>query len=118
MWVLRLHTEVALSLFHSEYVALSQSMKDYLPLKTLCVDVIKGLGLDPEKMKHNTKSKLFEDKDGALKVDKCPRINHGSKSIAVKYHWLCENIQNGECTVENIYGDVQKPDIFTKVLQG
>ena len=82
------------------------------------MDVIKGLGLDPEKLKYNTKSKLFEYKYGALEVVKCPRVTLESKFINFKYHRFHDNIQNGEYMVENIGGDVKKVDIFTEGLQG
>ena len=51
MWVSHLQTEVALYMIHDEYVDLSQSIKDLLPINTLCVVLIKGLGLDPNKFK-------------------------------------------------------------------
>ena len=33
LWVSKLQTEIALSTFHAEYVALSQSLRDLLPIK-------------------------------------------------------------------------------------
>ena len=41
-------------------------MRDFFPLKTLCMGVIKLLGLEPDKFKYNTKSNVFEENDGAL----------------------------------------------------
>ena len=104
-------------MLHPDYVDFSQSMRDLLPLKHMCVDVSKGLSLDPEKLKYNTKSKVFEENYGALKVHNLPKITPGSKFIAIKHNWLRENINNCECTVENITGYFHKADIFTKGLQ-
>ena len=47
MWVSNFQTELAVSTLYSKYAALSQSMRYLLPLKTLYMDVIKGLVLDP-----------------------------------------------------------------------
>ena len=80
--------------------------------------LIKVLGLDPDKLKYNTKSQVFDDNYGYLQVSKCPRITPGIKFIAVKYHWFRDNIQNGEFMVENIGWDVQKANIFMEFLQG
>ena len=89
----------------------------FFPIKTLYVDVIKWLGIEPEKFKYITKSQVIKDSAGALNLAKCPIMTPASKSIAVNYHWSCDKIQNGELTVENIGGDVHKGDIFTKGLQ-
>ena len=92
-------------------------MRDSLPLKTLGVNYIKLLGIEPDKLKHSTKSQVFEDNVGALLVDKCPRVTPFGKLVAGKYHWFRDNIHNGECMVGKIGGDSQKADIFTKGLQ-
>ena len=117
MWLSKLQTEVSISTLHAKYMDLYQSMRYFLPLKTLCVNFIKGLGLDSYKLKYNTKSQVFEENSDALQVSKCHMMTPGSKLISFKYHRFRYNIQNGECTVENIGGDLQKADIFTKVIQ-
>ena len=45
LWVSKLHTEIALSTLHSEYVALSHSVRALLPLKSLIKEVIDNLGI-------------------------------------------------------------------------
>ena len=117
IWVSKLQTKVTLSMLHSEYAALSLSMSNLLPHKTLCVVVIKGLGLDPQKLKYNTKSKLFEDNDSTLKASNCPIMTPGIKYIDIKYKCFREKIQNGEPLVEDISGNVQKEDILKNILK-
>ena len=104
-------------MLHPDYVDFSQSMRDLLPLKHMCVDVSKGLSLDPEKLKYNTRSKLFEDNDSTLKASNCPIMTPGIKYIAIKYKCFCEKIQNGEPLVEDISGNVQKEDILKNILK-
>ena len=47
LWVSKLQTGVALNTLHAENVDLSQSTRIVFLLKTLCIDVIKVLGLEP-----------------------------------------------------------------------
>ena len=44
LWVSKLQQEHALSTLHAEYVALSQSLRDLLPLKDLIKEVLDALG--------------------------------------------------------------------------
>ena len=51
LWVSKLQTEIALSTLHSEYVALSHSIRSLSPLKSLITEVIDNLGTDSENLK-------------------------------------------------------------------
>ena len=46
LWVSKLQTEIALSTLHYGYVALSNSVRALLPLKSLIKEVIDNLGID------------------------------------------------------------------------
>ena len=48
LWVSKLQTEIALSNLHSEYVALSHSVKALIPLKSLIEEAIDNLVIDSE----------------------------------------------------------------------
>ena len=49
--VSRLQIEIAISTIHSEYVTLSHSVRELLPLKIIIKEVIDNLGIDSENMK-------------------------------------------------------------------
>ena len=117
LWVSKLQQETALSTLHAEYVALSQSLRELLPMKELVKEVVAGFGLDPSSIVFNTKSTVFEDNQGALTVVQSPRMTPTSKFIAVKYHWFCEHVGKA-FNIQKIDSDLQKADIFTKGLQG
>ena len=51
LWVSKLQREIALSTLHSEYVALSHSVRALLPLKSLIKEVIYNLRIDCENLK-------------------------------------------------------------------
>ena len=97
-------------------MALSQSLRDLLPLKELIKEVVDALGL-PNDLKFTTKSTVFEDNQGAITVAKSPRLTPTSKHIAVKYHWLRGHIGK-EFDIEHVMSENQAADLFTKGLQG
>ncbi|MGH7954704.1 MAG: Ty1/Copia family ribonuclease HI [Gloeomargaritales cyanobacterium] len=92
-----MQTEIALSTTEAEYIALSQSMRDLLPLKRVLTEIIESFG--QELRQAATHSTAFEDNNGA-----------------VKYHFFREHVRKGTVTVKKIATDQQKADIFTKGL--
>ena len=116
VWVSKLQTEIALSTLHAEYVALSQSLREFLPLKDLVKEILANYRFDTSKISYTTKSKVFEDNQGAIVVATSPRMTPPSKFIAVKYHWFREHVTK-EFDIE-ILGNGQIADMFTKGLQG
>ena len=117
LWVSKLQTEIALYTLHSEYVALSHSIRALLPLKSLIKEVIYNLGIDSEKLKFVSSSTIYEDNTGAIVVTTSPRMTPTSKNIAVKDHWFRQQVGK-EFVIRKIKSKNQKADIFTKGLQG
>ena len=113
----KLQTDIALSTLHSEYVALSHSVRALLPLKSLIKEVIDNLGIDSENLKFVSSSTVYEDNNGAIVVAKIPRMTPLSKHIAVKYHWFRQHVGK-EFLIRKIESENQKADIFSKGLQG
>ena len=117
LWVSKLQTEIALSTIHSEYVALSHSVRALLPLKSLIKEVIDNPGIDCENLKFVSSSTVYEDNNRAIVVTTSPRMTPKSKHISVKYHWLMQHVGK-EFVIRKIDSENQKADIFTKGLQG
>ncbi len=63
IWVSKLQTEQALSVCESEYIALSQAMRELLPIRRLLSKAMTALGLKGEQktMIHST---IFEENNG------------------------------------------------------
>ena len=59
LWVSKLQKEIALSTLHSEYVALSHSVRALLTLTSLIKEVIDNLGNDNEKLKFVSSSTIY-----------------------------------------------------------
>ena len=117
-WVSKLQTEIALSTLHAEYVALSQSLRDLLPVKELVTELLQGMVIDSGKLRFVSKSTVFEDNSSAIQVATCPKLTPTSKFIAVKYHWFRQHVESGEIHITKVESSQQLADIFTKGLQG
>ena len=70
----------------AEYVSLSHSVRELLPMKIIIKEVIENLGIDSEKLKFVSRSTIYEDNNGDIVVATSPVITPKSKHIAVKYH--------------------------------
>ena len=84
-------------------------------MKGLLAEVAASLGLSADEAA-TTKSTVFEDNNGALKLATMAKITPRSKHIGVKYHFFREHVHAGTVNVEKIDTKVQKADIFTKGL--
>ena len=118
LWASKLQTEIALSTLHAEYVALSQSLRDLLPIKELVIELLGGMGVDSRRLKFISKSTIYEDNNGAIRVATCPKLTPTSKFIAVKYHWFRQHVESGSFHIVKVESSKQLADIFTKGLQG
>ena len=117
LWVSKLQIEIALSTLHSEYMALSHSVRALLPLKSIIKEVIDSLEIDCENLKFVSSSNIYEDNNGEMVVATSPRMTPTSKHIVVKYHWFMQHVGK-KFMILKIESENQKADIFTKGLQG
>ena len=102
-------------------MALSQSMRDFVPIKTLVSKVVRAVVWNTNRIKFITHSTVFWDNYGVVKIThnhKFPLLNPGYNYIVIKFHWFREKIYSGGCSVKKVYGKEQKANIFTKGLQG
>jgi len=79
LWISKLQTEIAVSTMKAEYIALSQSMCDLLPMQYFIMEIL-------------TYSTIFEDNNSALVLASSPKMMPRSKHIAIKYHFFREVI--------------------------
>ena len=88
LWMSKLQEYIALSTLHSEYVALSHSVRALLSLQIIIKEVIYNLVIDSEKLKFLSRSTIYEDNNVAIVVATSPRMTPTSKHISFKYHWF------------------------------
>ena len=79
----------------AEYIALSQDMRDIIPLRQLLQEVGTHLNMEFEytNIMHFT---IFEYSNGALGLSKSPRTILRTRYIVVKYHFFREYVGEGE----------------------
>jgi hypothetical protein len=115
MWVSKMQTEIASSTMESEYIALSQSMRDLIPVRRL-LQLICDTVLTDQKENARIHSSVFEDNSGALQLARAPRITPRTKHYAIKYHFFREYVKQGDIKLYKIETTKQRADIFTKGL--
>ena len=117
VWVSRLQKEIALSTAEAEYIAMSQAMRDLLPMRAQFKELVTGLKLDAIRAT-SFKSTVFEDNNACLSMAKSPKMSPRTKHIAIKYHFFKYHTDytNKEIVLEKIDTKEQKADMFTKGL--
>jgi len=135
LWVSKLQTQCALSTMESEYLALSQSMRDLIPLREILKEImtlVLNQSESPPKCIANSKSfddiitqeqdspipksKVYEDNHACLKFARLPRLTPRTKHIAIPYHWFRSKVEQMEIAIEPISTENQLADQFTKSL--
>ena len=119
----------------SEYLALSQSMRDLIPLREILKEIM-SIVFQKEQIvpKFTTnsksfsdivseesespipKSKVYEDNHACLKFARLPWLTPRTKHIAVPYHWFRSKVEQLEISIEPVSTDRQLADQFTKSL--
>jgi hypothetical protein len=114
LWSSKLQTEVALSTTEAEYIALSQSARDLIPMRDLFHELSKATKLIVgSTIAHST---VFEDNKGCVELAKAPRMRPRTRHIALKYHPFRSHVENGNLSIAWIDTKHQLADIFTKPL--
>jgi Reverse transcriptase (RNA-dependent DNA polymerase) len=85
IWGSRLQTEIALSSTESEYIALSQSLREVIYIMDL-IKELKQAGSHFNENNPEVKCKAFEDNNGALDMAIIHKLRPRTKHINVKYH--------------------------------
>ena len=70
LWEYKLHKKVLLSKLHSGYIYLSQYISVVITIKLMVTGVINSLGLELENINIKYRSTVYEDSQGALRVEK------------------------------------------------
>ena len=116
IWVSKLQTEIALSTTEAEYIALSQSLRDLIPMRRLLQEASFGLAISTT-LNAKLYSTVFEDNNGALSLATSPKLSPRTKHIAIKYHHFRDSIgEEKGIIIEKVDTTLQKADILTKGL--
>ena len=114
LWGSKLQSEIALSTTEAEYIALSQAVKEVIPLMRL-IQELKGL-FCVNKKNPDFFCEVFEDNRSTIAVAESKKYTSRTKHIALKYHHFRKYVHDGTIKINAIDTKEQIADIFTKPL--
>jgi hypothetical protein len=114
-WASKLQSQVALSTTEAEYIAMSQALRDIIPIMGLLQEMrergFKVLCTEPY-----VYCKVFEDNSGALELARLPKLRPRTKHINVCYHHFCKHVRKGLIKIFPVDTKDQIADALTKPL--
>jgi hypothetical protein len=114
-WASKLQTVIALSSCEAEYVSLSESLRDTIPLMEI-INEFKDYGFNVISAEPRVYCKAFEDNSGALELARLPKLRPRTKHINIRFHHFREHVRLGLIKIFPISTTNQLADIFTKPL--
>ena len=115
IWASKLQSQVALSTTEAEYIALSMSLRDVLPIMFLLKEMREQghavICTDPHVF-----CKVFEDNSGALELARLPKLRPRTKHINVCYHHFREHVRSRLVKIYPVSTHDQVADTLTKAL--
>ncbi len=114
-WASKLQSQIALSTTEAEYIAMSQSLRDVIPVMNLLQEMrerdYQVICTEP-----HVYCKVFEDNSGALELARLPKHRPRTKHINVCYHHFREHVRKGLIKIFPIDTKDQIADALTKAL--
>jgi hypothetical protein len=104
-----------MSTTEAEYIALSQALRDVLPIMFL-IKEIKERGFRVIAAMHHVFCKAFEDNSGALELARLPKLRPRTKHTNTCYHPLRERVRHGLIKIYPISTKNQIADVLTKAI--
>jgi hypothetical protein len=116
VWKSQLQTEICLSSAEAEYVAMSQALRQTLPL----IHILKEFNCVFPEVAYSTPTfncKVFEDNTACISIADSDKFTPRTKHIALKYHWFKEYAKRKVFDIMYISTTEQLADYFTKPLE-
>ncbi len=114
-WASKLQSQVTLSTTEAEYIAMSQALRDVIPVMNLLQEMrerdFQVICNEPY-----VYCKVFEDNSGALELARLPKLHPRTKHINVCYHHFCKHVRKGLIMIFPIDMKDHIADVLTKPL--
>ena len=114
-WASKMQTITALSTTEAEYIALSTSLREVIPLMGILKEAREN-GLNIKDIPPKVHCTVVEDNSGALELAHLPKMRPRTKHINQAFHHFPEHIERQEIIVNAMPTDKQMADIQTKPL--
>jgi hypothetical protein len=96
-----MQTEIALSTTETDYIALSQSMREVLPIMWLLQEA-HDHGIPVLTKPPKIHCKVFEDNEGAIEIAKVPKMRPRTNHLKIKYHHFREEVKKGAVSIYHV----------------
>ncbi|GJW15890.1 retrovirus-related pol polyprotein from transposon TNT 1-94 [Tanacetum coccineum] len=106
-WFAKKQTELAISMTEAEYVSAGKACQQALWMKQALIDY--GILLDD--------ITIMCDNKGTINLSKNPVQYSRTKHIEIHHHFLRDNVQKGNISIEKVASEDNIADIFTKPLK-
>ncbi|GJU04727.1 hypothetical protein Tco_1121157 [Tanacetum coccineum] len=106
-WFAKKQTALAISTAEAEYVSARKACQQALWMKQDLIDY--GIRLDDVP--------IMCDNKGAIDLSKNPVQHSRTKHIEIRHHFLRDNVQKGNISIEKVASEDNIADIFTKPLK-
>jgi hypothetical protein len=133
LWVSKMQTKIALSTLEAEYIALSQSMRDLIPVRGVLKEIMLVVfykRFTPECTTHSKafqdgtpskdeiipQSEVFEDNMACMKFAQMQKLYKHTKHLAAPLHWWRSKLINLEIIIRSVKSANQLSDQFSKGL--
>ncbi len=114
-WASKLQSQIALYTTEVEYVAMSQSLHDVIPIMGLLQEM-REQNFNVLCTKPCVYCKVFEDNSGTFKMARLPKLCPRTKHINVCYHHFCEHVRKGLIKIFPVNTNDQIADALIKPL--
>ncbi|GKD66837.1 retrovirus-related pol polyprotein from transposon TNT 1-94 [Tanacetum coccineum] len=106
-WFAKKQTALAISTTEAEYVSAGKACQQALWMKQALIDYDIRLDDIP----------IMCDNKGTINLSKNPVQHSRTKYIEIRYHFLRDNVQKGNISIEKVASEDNIADIFTKPLK-
>jgi hypothetical protein len=108
MWKSKKSPTIATSTAEAEYTALYHATTEAIWLRNLEGDITGRTTKGP--------TTIYCDNQSAIAISKNPQHHQRTKHFDIKWHWIREQVENGNLKVEYLRTDEMVADILTKPL--
>lgn len=115
VWGSKLQTHIALSSTEAEYIALSTSMREIIPLMALLKEM-SSKGFIQIHDGPDIHCRVFEDNSGAIEIAKTAKYRPRTKHINTQYHHFRYHVDTEQIRLQYIKSKDQLADMLTKSL--
>jgi Reverse transcriptase (RNA-dependent DNA polymerase) len=116
VWKSKLMNQTATSTMHAEYITLSNSLREVIPLRRLLTEMLPVTNPQYSARTPVMRCTVFEDNNACLTLAHTRRLTNLTRWLCTSLHHFWESVANGEVLIDKIDTSKQDADYLTKPL--